>query len=77
MEKPVHTEYLIGRRDGLLAELLENETFCSGVGVGISLYEQKVIAAHERKAPLKIGDNLYYVQDGRERLAEMLGRILK
>lgn len=60
-----------------MSNLLENEAFASGVAVGIGLYQQKVVMAHERKEHLKIGDNLYYVQDGRERLAEVLNEICK
>lgn len=56
-------------------DLAEDETFCSGVAVGISLHQQKVIAAHERREPLKIGNTLYYLQDGRERLQEMFDKI--
>lgn len=60
-----------------MSDLLKNEAFISGVAVGIGLYQQKVVMAHERKEYLKIGDNLYYVQDGRERLAEVLEKICK
>lgn len=60
-----------------MSNLLENEAFCVGVNVGINLYQQKVVSAHEKKKPLKIGDNLYYVQDGRERLAEVLEKMCK
>lgn len=60
-----------------MSDLLENEMFCTGVAVGINLHQQKVVTAHERKEPIKIGDNLYYMQDGRERLAEMLEKICK
>ena len=56
---------------------MENEAFCMGVSVGINLYQQKVVSAHERKKPLKIGDNLYYVQSGRERLEEYLEKMCK
>lgn len=56
---------------------MENEAFCTGVAVGIGLYEQKVVMAHEKRQHLKIGQNLYYVQDGRERLQEMLNRICR
>ena len=51
--------------------------FCSGIAVGIALYQRMIISAHEKKKPLKIGDNLYYVQDGRERLAEVLEKICR
>ena len=60
-----------------MSGLLENEAFCIGVSVGINLYQQKVVSAHERKEHLKIGDNLYYLQSGRERLAEVLEKICR
>ena len=60
-----------------MKDLMENEAFCTGVGVGISLYQQKVVTASERKEPLKIGEELYYVQNGRERLQEMIEKICK
>ena len=53
-----------------MKDLLENEAFGVGLNVGINLYQQKVIAAHERKEPLIVDDSLYYLQSGRERLAE-------
>lgn len=56
-------------------ELMENEAFVNGIAVGINLHQQRVIQAHKRKEPLKIGDELFYLQDGRERLEEMLNRI--
>ena len=61
----------------IVKELMESEAFCTGVAVGISLYEQKVVMAHEKKQHLKIGENLYYVQDGKERLAQVLEKICK
>lgn len=54
---------------------MENEIFFKGVITGISLHQQKVITAHKRKEPLRIGDNLYYLQDGRERLQEFLEKV--
>lgn len=60
-----------------MSDLMENEAFCNGVAVGISIYQQKVITAHKRKEALRIGDNLYYLQDGRERLQEMVEKICK
>ena len=56
-------------------ELMENEAFINGITVGINLHQQRVIQAHRRKEPLKIGDELFYLQSGRERLEEMLNRI--
>ena len=60
-----------------MEELLESEAFYTGVAVGISLYQSKVIAAHKRKEPIKIGDTLYFLQDGRERLQELLEKICR
>ena len=56
-------------------ELMENEAFVTGIAVGVHLHQQRVIQAHKRKEPLKIGDELFYLQSGRERLEEMLNRI--
>lgn len=58
-------------------DLVEDETFCIGVAVGINLFQQKVITAHKRREPLKIGNTLYYLQDGRERLQEMFDKICR
>lgn len=60
-----------------MKDLLESEAFCTGVAVGINLHQQKVVMASERKEPLKIGDELYYIQNGRERLQEMIEKICK
>ena len=56
---------------------MENEAFVNGVAVGVSLHQQKVIAAHRRKEPLVIGDELFYLQSGREKLQEFLEKICK
>lgn len=56
---------------------MEREEFCTGVAVGIALYQQKIVTAHKRKEHLKIGDTLYYVQDGRERLQEVMEKFCK
>lgn len=60
-----------------MKELMESEAFCNGVAVGINLHQQKVVMASERKEPLKIGNELFYVQNGRERLQEMVEKICK
>ena len=59
-----------------MRKLIER-VFWTGVAVGIALYQRMIISAHERKKPLKIGDTLYYVQDGRERLQDFLEEICK
>lgn len=58
-------------------DLMENEAFGIGVNVGINLYQQRVVTAHKQREPLIVGDTLYYLQDGRERLAEFLEEICK
>lgn len=55
----------------------ENEAFASGINLGISLYQQKVITAHERGEPVKVGKNIFYLESGRERLARVLNEICK
>lgn len=55
-----------------LEGLEENEAFVTGIVTGINLYQNKVVTAHDRKEPIKIGDNLYYIQSGRERLLEKM-----
>lgn len=57
-------------------ELLENEAFCVGVAVGLDLYRRKVIAAHEKREPLMINGELYYLQDGRERLLQEIINVI-
>lgn len=57
--------------------LTENEAFAKGIVVGINLHQSRVLAAHERKEPLIIGDDLYYLQSSRERLEEFLNKICK
>lgn len=54
---------------------MENEAFVNGIVVGINLHQQRVIQAHDRKEPLRVGDEIFYLQSGRERLEEMLSRI--
>lgn len=58
-------------------ELTENEAFTKGIIVGINLHQSRVIAAHERKEPLAIGDEIFYLQSGRERLEEFLNKICR
>lgn len=56
---------------------LIERVFCNGVIAGIRLYQRMVIAAHERKKPLRIGEDFYYIQNGRERLQEVLEKICR
>lgn len=59
-----------------MRKLIER-VFFNGVAVGISLYQRMVIAAHEKKKPLKIGEDFYYISNGRERLQEVLEKICR
>lgn len=72
--------YSIGKyfkwlEDMNMRELQESEAFCVGVAFGLDLYQQKVIAAHERGQSLLINEELYYIQSGRERLQEAIDKI--
>ena len=61
-----------------MERVTESQAFAYGIIVGIGIHQQRVVSAHKRKEPLKIGDNtLYYIQDGRERLEEFLEKICK
>ena len=55
----------------------ELETFAAGIEVGLKLYEQKLIQCSRTGEPVYIDGELYYIQTGRERLAEMLDRICR
>lgn len=60
-----------------MENLLENEVFLNGVLFGFNLYQTIIITSHQRKVPLKVGDTLYYLQDGRERLQAIIDEICK
>ena len=68
--------YMIGGTR-MSKELLAHEAFANGVLFGFNLFQTIVIAAHKYKEPLIVGDNIYYLQDGRERLQEFLEKICK
>lgn len=57
--------------------IFESQVFCNGVAVGINLYQQKVIMAHENNEAIKINGELYYIQSGKERLQEMIDKMCK
>lgn len=61
----------------MLDELMEQDAFINGIIVGINLHQSRVIAAHKRNEPLVIGDSLYYLQSGRERLEEYLNKVCR
>lgn len=60
-----------------MSDLTKNNDFFNGVLFGFKLYQSIVITTHKRKEPLKIGDELYFFQSGRERLQEMVEKICK
>ena len=60
-----------------MKELEENEAFFTGIITGINLYQNKIVTAHERKLPIRIGDKTYYVQSSRERLEEAIDKICR
>lgn len=55
----------------------ENQAFVNGIIVGVNLHQQRVIATHEHREPLLIGDNLFYLENGKERLDRILNEICK
>lgn len=55
----------------------EVNNFCLGVIVGITLYQQKIIAAQQHNKALRINGELYYVQDARERLQDMMDKFCR
>lgn len=60
-----------------MEELLENKVFVDGIIVGIQIHQDRVVEAHRRREALVIGDTLYYLQDGRERLEEAIDRMCR
>jgi len=58
-----------------LKDLLGNEAFCTGFAVGINAYQQKVIVAEKQGKPILIDGELYYIQNGRDRLLEAIEKI--
>lgn len=55
----------------------EVDAFAVGLSVGISIYQQKVVMAQKHKEPIKIAGNLYYIQDAKERLQNMMDEICR
>ena len=57
--------------------LLKSNEFCMGVAVGIGMYQQKILSAHGKGEPILIDGDLYYLQDGRERLKMIIDEICR
>ena len=60
-----------------MEKLMENDAFFNGVVLGLLLYQQKVVTAHKAREPLKIGEDLYYLESGRERLERAIDEICR
>lgn len=60
-----------------MKNLSDNEDFVTGVAVGINIYQQKVLMAYERKEPLKINKEPYFIQSGNEMLQQMIDKICR
>lgn len=60
---------------GHMDKLFEDNAFCTGVSVGISLYQQKVVMAQKHNEAIKINGELYYIQSAKERLQDILDKI--
>lgn len=58
-----------------MKELLENEAFCTGFIAGINAYQQKVVTANRHGKPIMINGEMYYIQNGRERLLEAIDKM--
>lgn len=58
-----------------MENLSESGTFYSGLIAGIYLCQQIALAAHDRKEPLLINKEQYYILDGTELLHNMLDTI--
>ena len=56
---------------------MESEAFYYGLICGVKLYQEKIITAHKRGEGILIEDTLYYIQDGRERLQELLEKVCR
>lgn len=55
----------------------EVDAFAVGLSAGISIYQQKVVMAQRHKEPIRIAGNLYYIQDAKERLQNMMDEICR
>ncbi len=60
-----------------LKNLLDSEVFCTGIAIGINLYQCKIITAYNRKEHFELNGEMYYLQNGRELLEQMLNEICK
>lgn len=55
----------------------EVNTFYGGMVAGIKLYRKKVVLAHRNHEPIRIDGELYYIQNAKERLQDMIDKVWK
>ncbi|MEE1409751.1 hypothetical protein [Eubacterium ramulus] len=55
----------------------EVNTFYGGMVAGIKLYRKKVVLAHRNHEPIRIDGKLYYIQNAKERLQDMIDKVWK
>ena len=55
----------------------EVNAFCTGMIVGINLYQQKVITAQKNNEAIRIDGELYNIQSAKERLQNMVDNVCK
>lgn len=60
-----------------LKNLLDSEVFCTGIVIGINLYQCIIITAYNRKESFELNGEMYYLQNGKELLEQMLNEICK
>ena len=58
-----------------MQELLENEWFRSGLFVGVHLCQRILLAAHDRKEPMVMDGESYYILNGNELLQQMIDTV--
>lgn len=56
---------------------MKSMLFCTGMIVGINLYQQKVITAQKNNEAIRIDGELYYIQSAKERLQNMVDKVCK
>lgn len=60
-----------------MENLKECQAFCDGVAAGVNIFQQVILASYERKLPISIDGNLYYIQDGAECLQEAIDEMCR
>lgn len=61
----------------IMNETTESQAFCTGMAVGINIFQQKVVMAQKNNEAIRIDGELYYVQSAKERLQDMVDKVCK